>query len=269
MKKLLVTFFTILFCLTSSVGYSKGGNYKDTDWNMTFYDNAGFPSDVGDKKNLRWMEENENKFLRFSLHNKQVGKSASDDKKRMGAPYWERAELKQVGTFEKKSTYEINFKFRLIKGFKNNKEYIFQIHGYNTMKCNAPIVMLQFKGKKEKRLRLFLRQFPSNRKDTVKNLIKDSHWSKYELSTKSSKRIFPKDIMNKWTTIKFLIKFDDINGKLDMFFNDEKIEENLSFDTLSCDTPHIKFGIYRAGNNKKGNVLSVIDFDKFIVNKIK
>ena len=56
-----------------------------------------------------------------------------------------------------------------------------------------------------------------------------------------------KDIMNKCSTIKFLIKFDDINGKLDMFFNDEKIEENLSFDTLSCDTPHIKFGLYRPG----------------------
>ena len=264
MKKLLVTFFTILFCLTSSVGYSKGGNYKDTDWNMTFYDNAGFPSD----ESLRWMEENENKFLRFSLHNKQMGKSVSDDKKKNGAPFMERVELKQVGTFEKKSTYEINFKFRLIEGFKNDKENIFQIHGYNTKKCNAPLVMLQFKDK-ENSLRLSLRQFPSNRKDTVKNLIKDSHWSKYELSTKSSKRIFPKDIMNKWTTIKFLIKFDDINGKLDMFFNDEKIEENLSFDTLSCDTPHIKFGIYRAGNNEKGNVLSVIDFDKFIVNKIK
>lgn len=120
--------------------------------------------------------------------------------------------------------------------------------------------MLQFRGKR-RNLRLILRQYPSNRKDTVKNLIKDSDWSKYRLSTKSGNRIFAKDIMNKWSTIKFLIKFDDIIGKLDMFFNHEKIEEDLSFYSLSCNTPHIKLGLYRGGNNKKVNVLSVIDFD--------
>ena len=267
MKKLFVTLFTTLFCLTSSVGYSEGEKFKDIDWNMTFFDNCGFSSTSGDKQNLRWMEENENKFLRFTLHNKQVGKCRSDTKERNGAPYWERAELKQVGTFKKKSTYEINYKFRLIEGY-NNKEIIFQIHGFSSGKCNAPIALLQLRGKK-RNLRLLLRQYQSNRKDTVKNLIKDSDWSKYKLSTKSGNKIFAKDIMNKWSTIKFLINFDDINGKLDMFFNDEKIEEDLSFDTLSCDTPHIKFGLYRAGNDKKRNVSSVIDYDKFSVNKIK
>ena len=89
-EKTFVTLFTILSCLTSSVGHSKGDNYKDIVWNITFCDNAGFPSTGGDKQNFRWIEENKKRFLRFSLHNKQVGESTSDNKKRNGAPFWER-----------------------------------------------------------------------------------------------------------------------------------------------------------------------------------
>ena len=74
--------------------------------------------------------------------------------------------------------------------------------------------------------------------------------------------------MNKWVNIKLLIHFKKTDGILDMYFNEEKIIENQSFDMLRCHTPHIKFGIYRPGNNLKKNLTSIIDFDKFIINKI-
>ena len=40
--------------------------------------------------------------------------------------------------------------------------------------------------------------------------------------------------------------------------NEEKVIENQSFDMLRCHTPHIKFGIYRPGNNLKKNLTSFL-----------
>jgi len=53
MKKLFIIFFTILFSTNSSVAYSKGEKYIDSDWNMTFYDHFGFPSSEGKKQNVK------------------------------------------------------------------------------------------------------------------------------------------------------------------------------------------------------------------------
>ena len=89
----MVIFFLNFFLLNSSYSYSKGLYYKDRDWNIFFYDNCGFPSN----KNLNWIREKNNKFLRFQLSDKQIGKCSSDNKIRNGATYWERAELKQKG----------------------------------------------------------------------------------------------------------------------------------------------------------------------------
>ena len=77
MKKLFIIFFTILFSVNSSVAYSKGEKFIDSDWN---------------------------KFLRFLLYNGQVGKFSTDHKKRIkGEPYKERADVKQWSKIQKKS----------------------------------------------------------------------------------------------------------------------------------------------------------------------
>ena len=81
MKKLLIILFTIFFSTNSSVVYSKGEKYIDNDWNTTFYNHCGFPSSKGKKQNVKWVKKDENKFLRFSLYNEQVGKCSNDDKK--------------------------------------------------------------------------------------------------------------------------------------------------------------------------------------------
>ena len=103
MKRITVIFFLNFFLLNSTHSYSKGIYYKDRDWNNYFYDNCGFPTN----KNLRWVKEKNNKFLRFQLGDKQIGKCSSDNKVRNGAPYWERAELKQKDIFKKNTSYEI------------------------------------------------------------------------------------------------------------------------------------------------------------------
>ncbi len=263
MKRIILIFFLI----NSTDSYSKGLYYKDKDWNIYFYDNCGLPSSKKNDKNLRWIKEQNNKFLRFKLSNKQVGKCSSDNKIRNGAPYWERAELKQKGTFKKNSSYEIKFKARLIEGFKNDYEYFFQLHGYKSMKCNSPLLFIQTKGR-NKHLRLLLRRYPIDRNDSIANLIKKGSFIKYKLATNNSHRIFVEDILKKWINIKLLVHFKQTHGTLDMYFNGEKVLENQSFDMLRCQTPHIKFGIYRPGNDQRKNYTSIIDFDKFIVNEI-
>ena len=102
MNKLFIILFTIFFSTNSSVGYSKGEKYIDSDWNMTFYNHCGFPSSKGKEQNVKWVEKDENKFLRFSLYNGQVGKCSNDHKKRKkGEPYTERADIKQWSKLEK------------------------------------------------------------------------------------------------------------------------------------------------------------------------
>ena len=52
---------------TTKKGVGLHGVYKDEDWSHTFYNNCGFPS----KKNVKWHTENDIRFLRFTLKDKQ------------------------------------------------------------------------------------------------------------------------------------------------------------------------------------------------------
>ena len=45
---------------------------------------------------VRWVMEGENKFIRFQLRDKDKGLCGYDRRARHGAPYWERAEVKQT-----------------------------------------------------------------------------------------------------------------------------------------------------------------------------
>ena len=258
MKKLFIIFFTILFSTNSSFAYSKGEKYIDSDWNMTFYDHCGFPSSEGKKQNVKWEEKDENKFIRFSLYNGQVGKCSSDHKKRIkGEPYLERASIKQWSKLKKNSQYEINFRFRIVEGFKSRKEKFFSITSKGSNKCSKTLLFLQFSGKKNpKGLRLRLLDLTNNQRPH----------KRYKLEYEGSKIQVPK-LINKWTNLKFLINFDQNDAKLDLFFNEEKIASGLKFD-VPCNDINMSIGLERHGSSKKKHALSVIDYDKFIVNKV-
>ena len=65
---------------------------------------CGFPKNS--VKNLSIKGE---KYIQFTLKDKQKGCSATDRKPRHGAPYWERVEYAQVNKLSKKKNHEINF----------------------------------------------------------------------------------------------------------------------------------------------------------------
>ena len=54
-----------------------------------------------------------NKFIRFQLEDKDYGNCGSDRRARHGAPYWERAELKQTTGLNRNLKYELEFNINL------------------------------------------------------------------------------------------------------------------------------------------------------------
>ena len=234
MKKFLIIALLILTgCQTTGrYIFPQGGygNYKDKDWNETFYADNKLPS----RNSIEWISEEGNKFLRFRLKDKDKGWSKSDRKVRHLAPYWERAELKQRNALNKNNLYEIDFLVRFVEGFNGNRENFFQIHQYNSGCSAPPVIMLKFSA------------------GTIFGL-----WT-FKISE------------NKGKWINFNILLDLNNQSYTIKIDDELFLENEGFrkPIVGCGVPHIKFGIYRPGNSVSPNNLSIVDFDKFQIKEI-
>jgi len=195
----------------------------------SFYQNCPVP-----KGSITTIEEDGEIFTRFQLKNGQKGGCNTDREVRHTAPYWERAELKQSVYLHKGSVYEIKFKVRFLEGFKGSRENFFQIH-QSVKNCRlGPLVMLKFSS------------------GTI-----DGLWS-----LKISK------VKGQW--LDFNIVLDLINGSHTVKVDNKIFLKNAGFryDFKGCGQPHIKFGIYRPGDDKKPNNTSVADFSKFQIRKI-
>ena len=128
MRKFLLLIIIVFLagCKTPSIGITPAGyfnvgdkfTYQDDDWNLEFYDNCGLP----ESSSVRWVTEGKETFLRFTLKNKQVGGCRTDGIQRHGAPYWERAEMKQASTLKKDADYTLTFRARFVKGFTYERE---------------------------------------------------------------------------------------------------------------------------------------------------
>lgn len=228
----------------TNAGY---GNYYDNDWNETFYDNAGLPS----KNSIRWVKEGDDRYLRFKLKNKDIGKSENDDKRRSSAPYWERAELKQRLYFRKSSTYEINFKARFVEGFEGGRETFFQIHQW-TRNCKVgPPIMLKFNMGE---LRLDAANY--NLK-TNKRLYAETSDIDYNINY----------FLNKW--VNFKIIYSSLKNLITVYVNNKIIFNEIKFVPAPCGIPHIKFGIYRPGSIFDILKTSIVDFDEIQIKELK
>jgi len=216
------------------------GDYTDTDWNQTFYDNCQMPN----KDSLTWITEKNNNFLRFSLGNKDVGRCSSDNKKRNSAPYSERAELKQRVGLSKNAVYQIDFEVRFVEGFSGEKETFFQIHqGVSGCRVGPP-VMLRFD---DSELNLQIKT-----SDTKSMTYKRMDWK-------------INDLLGEWH--KFRIIFDTKSNKLTISINSDLVLNSI-FKLSECGIPHTKLGIYRKGSFHLENKTSVADFDKVVITKL-
>ncbi len=226
--------------MISSAGYFDTGGrttYQDKDWNVEFYENCDLP----DSSSVRWVTEGKETFLRFKLKNKQVGGCSSDGIQRHGAPYWERAEIKQASTLAQDADYTLTFKVRFVKGFSYEREDFFQMH-QSVSGCRVgPPMMFKF----------------SNERLTAKR------W--YE---RLKRNVHINEVIGKWIDVKLEVNFTESHYNL--YFNDEKLIDEGNFSVTSCGEPHFKFGIYRPGDEgATGERISVLDIDKIRLVKKK
>ena len=241
--------FLLFGCQTVTGRYinnATGSNFKDDDWNETFYDNAGLPS----ANSIKWIEENGNNFLRFTLKDKDKGIWSGDRTPRHRAPYWERAELKQRAYLSKNSNYEINFKVRFLEGFNGSRESFFQIHQWTENCQTSPTMMLKI-----------------HKRILTLSAKKTSHKLTNYYAGRSRKDSKIEDLLGKWNSLKII--YSAIENKVTVSLNESLIFENIEFVPDACGIPHIKFGIYRPGNEDYPNNTSVVDFDKFEIREIK
>lgn len=198
--------------------------YQDRDWNVAFYENCQLP----EYSSTQWVEEAGERFLRFTLKNGQVGGCGSDNRVRHGAPYWERAELKQTTTLERNRDYRLTYRVRFVKGFDQDGEDFLQIH-QSVDGCRVgPRVMLKFSG---------------------------------GVLLGADVPVFIDDLIGKWVDVRFDFNADDTYS---LYLDGKKVIGNQLIVQISpCGEPHLKIGIYRPGDDRAtGERLSVMDIDK-------
>jgi len=229
----------VLFCTIQPIGHANA--VGDSDWNISFYDSCGMPS----RNSTRWLTEDDNKFIRFTLNNKDIGGCSTDNGWSWGFPYRERAELKQSSRLYSNRKYELTFEARFIEGFVGGRETFFQIHAWEKPCRAQPPIMLKYSN--GRLLVTTLYQSVSNKKGGQSN---------------NETGVFIEDLIGKWT--KFRLVFDTSKSPtISVYLNDKKILDNVEFWIQRCGVPHFKFGIYRPGNTSYPNARSVVDFDKF------
>jgi len=233
--------------LLAGCGYTSlkvGELLSDTDWNTRFSNNCGMPS----FNSVRWVTEGDRRFLRFTLRDKDKGGCSTDRIARHSAPYWERAELKQVGTLKRNKQYTIDTTLRFAEGFGGERETFFQLHAYDkSCKQAYPPIMLKFDNTRRHTAMLTLRALQSS----------GSH-----IAYNSDIRIA--DVVGQWIDMQLVLNVAS-EGSVTLSIDGETLFSEIPFWIEPCGVPHIKVGIYRPGN-ASGNSQSIVDYDSIYVN---
>ena len=215
---------------------------KDKDWNTCFLSNCALPQ----SDPIRWIDENR-RFLRFTLSDKDRGGCPTDRVARHSAPYWERAELRQSGFLKKGKLYSINTSLRFVEGFNGRRETFFQIHAYNNACKQAyPPIMMKFDNAYSDNAVLTLLALNSHRRHR-------SYRSNLEID----------DILGDLVSFNLELDLSE-KASVSVSIEGETVFSEIPFWRDPCGTPHIKFGAYRPGS-PAGNKRSIVDFDSINV----
>jgi len=236
---------TVLLLLSScdSGDFRTGNIVSDSDWNTRFLSNCPLPY----RDSIRWVSENR-RFVRFTLSDNDKGGCITDKVARHRAPYWERAELKQVGVLRKNKSYSINATLRFVEGFSGDRESFFQIHAYDKNCTHAyPPLMLRFDKTHSNPPKLTLAALQKNR---------------HHVNFRSNIHI--EDILGDWIDLTLKLEMSAENRSVTVLMDGEALFSDIPFWVDPCGILHIKFGAYRPGS-LSGNVKSIVDFDSINV----
>lgn len=238
MYRLIIAMAAVLFAgvqAASADWTSVGGfdyfdktSYKDRDWNVEFYENCDMP----EYHSAQWIEEDGERFLRFTLKNGQVGGCTGDNRARHSAPWWERAEVKQTSGLDRDRNYSLTFCVRFVEGFNNDREGFIQLHQSVKGCRTGALVIVRFSNG------VLLGSFPP---------------------------VGIEDYFGRWVDVRF-----DFNpsSHFDLYLDGNAVIEGQGTRRparAQC-LPHLKIGIYRPGNDQApGNSLSVMDIDKIML----
>lgn len=214
--------------------------YKDVDWNVEMMTHV--PQDI------QWKREKGNTYLQFRLSGGAPGTASNDNVRRHGAPYWERNEVQAKERFGRNNPYKLSFRFRILTGFKGERETFFQIHSWNK-ECPAayPQIMMKFDGGSLQ----------------IDALNRKKQHSVHKLNKKID------DIYNQWITLNMTAEPAGPDTVRYTFSGDLFDGKQMVVDAHleSCSNQWLKFGIYRPGKESGTNDLSIIDFDKVNVER--
>ena len=242
-KQIFLLAASLLLNSCNLTGLQLGDSVKDQDWNTRFSNNCPLPH----YDSIYWVSEGNRRYVRFTLSDGDKGGCVTDRTARHRAPYWERAELKQVGTLKKNESYTINATLRFVEGFSGHRENFFQIHAYNNgCKQAYPPITIKFD-----------KTHTNTAVLTLNALKKTKHHNSY----RSGMRI--DDVLGKWIDMKIDLKTTK-NGSITVSINGETLFSDVPFWTEPCGILYIKFGAYRPGN-LSGNSKSIVDFDSINV----
>lgn len=232
-------------------------NYSDRDWNTSFFANCRLPSDLQETDRSPSVETiriaGDNK-LRFVLNPNDMGGCRSDSKRRDGAPYWERAELRQSENLIVGEKYSIDFTANFDEGFTGQRETFFQIHGWSKTCDAAPMMMMQF-GWRNMKIKV---QKPSANDDSP------NARGRQALMIASG----PAISKLRGTEHKFRIALDLTDpATVAVAMDGVPIMAQTPVHFPACAEPHLKIGIYRPG--KINPATSVVTYDDIVVDRLQ
>jgi len=255
MKKLTLAVLVSALVFTSGQATARGDkSYKDSDWNVAMWawDNAYLHG-----QDIKWVNYNGDKALQFTLEGGKPGLAADDKQKSWGPKFAERNELHSEYFNQDPPTIE--FKFNIVKGFRDRRETFFQVHSYNDncTEARPPLMIQLHKG----RLRV----------QTIVSTAYGDHKMTPLVSTNYNGPVNRRILLKKWhdmritshqvgkNYVQYIIQSESLG--ISKVLPDSYIR--------SCGTQHIKFGVYRPSKAtikhpqslKKINKTSVIQFD--------
>ncbi|WP_371155156.1 hypothetical protein [Jannaschia sp. 2305UL9-9] len=246
----LVFLFSAAFGTSAEAGRRQ---YSDTDWNVILLDNCGMPvpSARSGEPSVEWFAQAGDRKLKFVLDPGDVGRCSSDSRRRHGAPYWERAELRQLKMMSYDAPFEIRFSAQFLEGFTNGRETFFQLHGWTHACTAAPLVMLKS-------------HHGSLRLELLQGVVENGSplgGAPYrgQLRPVSMERLLIRDLVGAEHVFRSRLSMKGGYGVFSLWIDDRLMVDEVPFTYQSCVTPRIKLGIYRPGGDANRRSVLLID----------
>ncbi len=218
--------------------------FQDDDWNTALFANCALPKHVSSEtgaqsQSVLWAQSGDDRKLMFQVLPGDVGGCSSDSTPRDGAPFWERAELRQTGTLAQDRKHEIQFEASFIRGFIGKRETFFQIHGWSKACPSQPLMMMQFDWRQ-----LTIRTLAAN-PDTRTGVS-------YRLQHALEDRPGIEDLNQSSNRFRVLLDPTGPVTRVSVWMNGRVLLRKHPVDHSPCAELHTKFGIYRPGQQNPG-----------------